>query len=419
MIVQWGRYQKTAKEIKSKMIKETITEEPNWDIKQGIKTKKSINNQPSDDYHLEPYTRNTSSTTNLFANDFRESNSEIDLSMSSICSLSSNDIEENKSNYEDGSFNYCLLHQLKSLFNSDSFDSNYTNPSNVFLIQNFPKAISNQYLFNCLIEKFNANPPLFLQNYFELMITYSIDIITSQISHSIIVKSITYFTLDQLATFLSKVIKRYFTCIIKNQYGIIVLNQFITDCISFDKSLLISLIKLVIANFSNIITDATSSKIIHSLMSLNIPSISKTVIEAIGNNSLSTALSPNGVHITRTFINSPTLRGLIIGNLLDNFNVILVHHNGPKVIELLFSLKINNISVFIINCLLSNIAFLSDTNFFLLLIEKTILSLDAVSVAQIQKTISDPLVTDCLIKNQTGIRIIKKANQTQFSYFPK
>lgn len=289
----------------------------------------------------------------------------------------------------------------------DEEDGPFNTPENKLLLSNLIVLAKEQTSCRYLQQIIDKNPKMGTVFFYPTIIKHITDLITNQFGNYLIQKLFSYINQNQLTDILNAIVPD-FVQISTNFYGTRVLQKMI-DCINNQYQML-SLLKIISTNISELLNDINASHIINKLLSLRQFYITSAIYEMVNRNFLTIALHKHGCcSIQKILENDLIFTENIIVNILNNAMTLITHQYGNYIIQFLIQSKNQMITFRLITILIPNFGKLAKLKYSSTVLEKCFEFCDEQSKSFLYNVLYNKGILKSLIFDKFGNYVVQKA----------
>lgn len=299
-----------------------------------------------------------------------------------------------------------ILSQIDELSFSRFNINNNTNTID-YSTGSFGNTIRDLKAFMSFIKRFNTNPNEFYQTYRDYIMAYSNIMIFNSYSHVLLIQVFPYFNQNDKEYFYSKIVKDSLNAIIKDEYAVEVLINYIFWILNDENdSILIDILNYIKSNFIQVILNLTGKKFITTLINQKNNIIMNMFNDLIINNTLTLCITTNGLEVIKYFIQCTPWGNQMLHLILTHFNILSVHPSGYLIIQYLINLNINQISSIIINYMTSNFIHYSNDEYGYMIIENIIIKCNKSMLLPLINTLYSTGMINQFLLTEKGRRVL-------------
>ena len=283
----------------------------------------------------------------------------------------------------------------------------FNTEENKLLLSNLIELAKEQTSCRYLQQIIDKNPKMGTVFFYPTIINNIADLITNQFGNYLIQKLFSYINQNQFTDILNAIAPN-FVSISTNFYGTRVLQKMI-DCINNQYQML-SLLKIISANISEVLNDINASHIVNKLLSLRQFYITSAIYEMVNRNFLTIALDKHGCcSIQKLLENDLIFTDKIILNILNNAMTLITHQYGNYIIQFLIQSKNKMITFRLITILIPNFGKLAKLKYSSTVLEKCFEYCDEQSKSYLYNVLYNKGVLKALIFDKFGNYVVQKA----------
>ena len=286
-------------------------------------------------------------------------------------------------------------------------DDPFNTEENKLLLSNLLELAKEQTSCRYLQQIIDKNPKMGTVFFYPTIIENIADLITNQFGNYFIQKLFSYINQNQFTDILNAIAPN-FVSISTNFYGTRVLQKMI-DCINNQYQML-SLLKIISANISEVLNDINASHIVNKLLSLRQFYITSAIYEMVNRNFITIALDKHGCcSIQKLLENDLIFTDKIILNILNNAMTLITHQYGNYIIQFLIQSKNKMITFRLITILIPNFGKLAKLKYSSTVLEKCFEYCDEQSKSYLYNVLYSKGVLKTLIFDKFGNYVVQKA----------
>ena len=286
-------------------------------------------------------------------------------------------------------------------------DDPFNTEENKLLLSNLLELAKEQTSCRYLQQIIDKNPKMGTVFFYPTIIENIADLITNQFGNYFIQKLFYYINQNQFTDILNAIAPN-FVSISTNFYGTRVLQKMI-DCINNQYQML-SLLKIISANISEVLNDINASHIVNKLLSLRQFYITSAIYEMVNRNFITIALDKHGCcSIQKLLENDLIFTDKIILNILNNAMTLITHQYGNYIIQFLIQSKNKMITFQLITILIPNFGKLAKLKYSSTVLEKCFEYCDEQSKSYLYNVLYNKGVLKTLIFDKFGNYVVQKA----------
>ena len=320
-----------------------------------------------------------------------------------IYPLLDSDDEEKKEIKEEKSEAEAKKEKKDDIKEEDPFNT----AENKLLLSNLLVLAKEQTSCRYLQQIIDKNPKMGTVFFYPTIIKNITDLITNQFGNYLIQKLFSYINQNQFTDILNAIVPD-FVEISTNFYGTRVLQKMI-DCINNQYQML-SLLKIISTNISELLNDINASHIVNKLLSLRQFYITSAIYEMVNRNFLTIALHKHGCcSIQKILENDLIFTENIIVNILNNAMTLITHQYGNYIIQFLIQSKNQMITFRLITILIPNFGKLAKLKYSSTVLEKCFEYCDEQSKSYLYNVLYNKGILKSLIFDKFGNYVVQKA----------
>ena len=286
-------------------------------------------------------------------------------------------------------------------------EDQFNTEENKLLLSNLLVLAKEQTSCRYLQQIIDKNPKMGTVFFYPTIIKNITDLITNQFGNYLIQKLFSYINQNQFTDILNAIVPD-FVEISTNFYGTRVLQKMI-DCINNQYQML-SLLKIISTNISELLNDINASHIVNKLLSLRQFYVTSAIYEMVNRNFLSIALHKHGCcSIQKILENDLFFTENIIVNILNNAMTLITHQYGNYIIQFLIQSKNQMITFRLITILIPNFGKLSKLKYSSTVLEKCFEYCDEQSKSYLYNVLYNKGILKSLIFDKFGNYVVQKA----------